>query len=207
MSEASSPRIAAVVLAAGLSRRMGTPKSLLPLGGKPLLVRVIETIVAAGGVEPVVVVTGHAADQINEILRPWHVHPVHNVAYATGGMLSSVQTGVGAVLGKADAFFMVLGDQPLVRPETLKTMCEAWTKSRPRVLLPTHKGKHGHPILLSADGADAILSLSRERDTLKSYTSKLSERTLELAIDDPAVLSDIDTPADYQAAVDRIAKP
>jgi CTP:molybdopterin cytidylyltransferase MocA len=206
MSNASSPRIAAVVLAAGLSRRMGTPKALLPLGGKPLLVRVIETIVSAGGIERVVIVTGHAADQISEILRPFPVHPVHNAAYASGGMLSSVQTGVAAVSRNCDAFFIVLGDQPLVRPQTLTAMCDAWNETRPRVLLPTHQGKHGHPILLSAEGTGEILSLSREHDTLKNYTSKFSERKLELEIDDPAVLSDIDTPAEYRAAVERIAE-
>ena len=202
------PRIAAVVLAAGLSRRMGTPKALLPLGDKPLLVRVIEAIVSAGGIEPIVVVTGHAAAEVEEILRPFPVHPVHNAAYATGGMLSSVQTGVAAVSGKADAFFMVLGDQPLVRPDTFTAMSRAWAQAtpRPRVVLPTYDGKHGHPILLASDGAHEILSLRGEQ-TLRSYTSTQSKRTLELAIDDPAVLSDIDTPQDYQTAIERLAQP
>src|SRR4051812_23149534 len=111
MSTSSSPpRIAAVVLAAGLSRRMGTPKALLPLGDKPLLARVIETIVSAGaGIDPIVVVTGHEAEKVVEILVPWKVHPVHNLAYATGGMLSSVQSGVAAVRDLCDAFFVVLG--------------------------------------------------------------------------------------------------
>jgi len=92
------------------------------------------------------------------------------------------------------------------RPQTLDRMCNAWFASRPRVLLPTHNTKHGHPILLSCDGAGEILSLSPQRDTLKTYTSKLTEHTLELAIDDFGVLADIDTPADYQAAVDRTAR-
>ena len=184
---------------------MGTPKALLPLGDKPLLARVIETIVTAGEIDPVVTVTGHEEVRVRQILTPWKVHPVHNVAYATGGMLSSVQTGVAAVLGRCDAFFVVLGDQPLVRAGTYRAMIDAWSESRPRVVLPKHAGKHGHPILLSATGADEILSLQRDQ-TLKSYTSKQAERTLELAIDDPAVLSDIDTPADYQAAVEQLAR-
>jgi molybdenum cofactor cytidylyltransferase len=205
-SSASSPRIAAVVLAAGLSRRMGTSKALLPLGDKPLLVHVIEAIVSAGGIEPIVVVTGHQADEIAKILRPLPVHPVRNPAYATGGMLSSIQSGVAAVAGKADAFFIVLGDQPMVRPETLRQMADAWRDSHPRVLLPAHGGKHGHPILLAAAGAEEIRSLPADA-TLKSYTTKYSEHTLELAIDDPAILCDIDTPADYQAAAQRFAGP
>ena len=201
-------RIAAVVLAAGLSARMGRPKSLLPLGGKPLLGHVIEAIVSAGKterIEPIVVVIGHAAQEVGKILQSFPVHPVHNPAYATGGMLSSVQTGVAAVMGKADAFFVVLGDQPMVRPATLAAMAAAWREQRPRVLLPTFDGKHGHPILLSVEGADEILSLPPDA-TLKSYTSRQSERTSEVAIDDPAVLADIDTPADYQAAVERLTQ-
>jgi molybdenum cofactor cytidylyltransferase len=119
-------------------------------------------------------------------------------------MISSVQRGVEAVAGKADAFFIVLGDQPMVRPGTMRAMADAWRAKRPRVLLSTYGGKHGHPILLAADGADEIRSLPSDA-TLKTYTSKYSEHTLELAIDDPAVLHDIDTPADYQAAVQRLA--
>ena len=206
--ESVAPRIAAVVLAAGFSTRMGQPKALLPFGGKPLLACVIETIAAAGGIAPIVVVTGHAAEAVGKILADLAnpaVHPVTNPAYATGGMLSSVQTGVAAVMGKADAFFVVLGDQPMVRPATLAAMAGAWRDKRPRVLLPTFDGKHGHPILLSVEGADEILSLPPEA-TLKSYTSTQSERTLELPIDDPAVLADIDTPADYQAAVERLTQ-
>ena len=185
---------------------MGSNKALLPMCGKPLLVRVIETILAAGGIDPIVVVTGHEAERIVEILRPLAVHPLHNPAYATGGMLSSVQKGVAAVEGRCEAFFVVLGDHPLVRPQTLTRMCNAWAESHPAVLLPSHDRKHGHPILLSADGAGEILSLSPQRDTLKTYTSKRTEHTLELAVDDPGVLADIDTPADYQAAVDRTAR-
>jgi molybdenum cofactor cytidylyltransferase len=199
-------RFAAVVLAAGMSRRMGQPKSLLDVGGKPLLVRVIDAAVAAGGIDPIidpiVVITGHVADQVAKILHGLPVHLIHNPAYASAGMLSSVQTGVAAVAGKADAFFIVLGDQPMVRPQTLRALADEWIVKRPRVLLPSHCGKHGHPILLSADGAAEILALG-ERDTLKTYTSKQLGQTLELEIDDSAILWDIDTPADYQAAVAR----
>ena len=207
--ESGPPRIAAVVLAAGLSTRMGQPKALLPFGGKPLLACVIETIAAVGGIAPIVVVSGHAAEAVGKILADLAnpaVHPVTNPAYATGGMLSSIQSGVAAVAKQADAFFIVLGDQPMVRVQTLRSMMRAWREKRPRVLLPTCDGKHGHPILLSCEGAGQILSLPRDA-TLKTYTSTQSEHTLELRVDDPAVLCDIDTPADYQAALERLTDP
>ena len=194
-------RMAAVVLAAGLSRRMGgQPKALLRLGPKPLLIHVIDAFRSAGGIDPIIVVTGHAADRVKEILQPLDVHVVHNEAYASGEMLSSVKRGVSAVLEQgAEAFFIALSDQPMVLPATISAMRDAWAHSRAAVMLPTYRGKHGHPILLSASGAEAILSLPEDA-TLKDYTSRLVEHTLELAVDDPAILHDLDTPADFSAA-------
>ncbi|MEO6435084.1 MAG: nucleotidyltransferase family protein [Tepidisphaeraceae bacterium] len=202
----SSSRIAAVVLAAGLSRRMGRFKPLLPIGDKPLLARVIDSLIGAGAIGPIVVVTGHAAAQVDSILKIYSVRAVHNPAYATGGMLSSVQTGLTSLRGEADAVFIVLGDQPMVRPDTIAALASAWRSAgaghRPRVVLPIHAGKHGHPILLSADGIDEVLALPPDH-TLKNYTNRHSERTLEVEVDDPAVHDDLDTPDDYAAALER----
>lgn len=193
-------RIAAVVLAAGMSRRMGSPKALLTLGDKPVLIHVIDALVSAGGIDPIVVVTGHEPGPIGRILQPFPVHVVHNEAYASGEMLSSVKTGVWALVpARADAFFIALSDHPMVRPKTISALASAWEQSRPRVLLPTFKQKHGHPILLSAAGAEEILALPADA-TLKTYTSRYAKHTLELSVDDPAILHDLDTPADYQAA-------
>src|SRR5690349_9699427 len=118
-------RIAAVILAAGLSRRMGQPKALMLLGGKPLIAHLIDAFRSSGEVDPIVVVTGHAAGQIQEILSPFHVHAVHNEAYASGEMLSSVKRGVSAVLEispPVDGFFIALADQPRVLPPTISKM-------------------------------------------------------------------------------------
>ena len=202
--DSQDSRIAAVVLAAGLSRRMGRVKSLLPFGDKPLLARVVEGIVSAGGIDPIVVVTGYAAEQVAPVLENYPVRPVHNPAYASGGMLSSIQTGLAAVRRDADAVLIVLGDQPMVRAETINAITSAWSRSRPRprVILPSHGGKHGHPILLSAAGIDEILSLSTEQ-SLKTYTNRHIEQTVESEVDDPAILLDLDTPDDYAAALGR----
>jgi CTP:molybdopterin cytidylyltransferase MocA len=153
-------------------------------------------------VEPIVVVSGHAAEQIHEILRHFRVHVVHNEAYASGEMVSSVKRGVSAVLEftpPVDAYFIALVDQPRVSPATISAMCDAWTKSRPVVLLPTFNGKHGHPILAATQHADEILALPPQA-TLKAFTSRHTEHTLELAVNDPAILQDLDTPAEFERA-------
>ena len=182
----------------------GKTKALLTLGDRPLIIHVIDAFRSAGGIDPIIVVTGHAADEIQHILTPFSVHVVHNEAYASGEMLSSVKAGISAVLEEhhpaVDAFFVALSDQPMVLPRTISAMRDAWTKhSRPVVVLPTFKGKHGHPILLSSERALEILALGDDA-TLKTFTSRHIKRTLELDVDDPAILHDLDTPADYQAA-------
>lgn len=196
-------RFGAIVLAAGLSSRMGQPKALLPFGDEFLLQHVVRTILATDAAGMVCVVTGHEREKISDSLRSFSVRLAHNASYASGGMLSSIQTGVIAVKDACDAFFIVLGDQPMVRPETINAMTRAWPASKPRVMLPTYGGGHGHPILLSAQGSDEIISLPSDA-TLKTYTSRYADSTIEVRVDDPAILEDIDTPAEYDAAVRRL---
>ena len=233
-----------------MSRRMGRPKALLPLGGVPLLARVVRTIGSVNAIDPIVVVTGHLPDQIDELLGDFNVERVHNPDYAAGGMISSVKAAMHAIAERCDAFFLVLGDQPLVRASTYQALLDAWTTSLPlpvprerageRVLpalagegeslkavrsfdllteipktkrtlspplslstwrgsvSPVNFGRRGHPILFPASAIDDILALSAGA-TLKDYTHR--HPSSEIAVDDPAILDDIDTPQDYDRAV------
>ena len=203
-------RIAAVVLAAGMSRRMGRPKALLPLAGLPLIVRVVEPIISVGSIGPIVVVTGHHADQVTRAMDGCEVQFSHNSEYEAGGMLSSVKTGVRSIQNECDAFFLVLGDQPLVQSSTYRALLDRdmglWPmldrshgpEAHVTMRQPTFDGCHGHPILLSSNSIDAILSLPSDA-TLKTYTHRIP--ALEIPVDDPGVLADIDTPDDYDRAV------
>jgi molybdenum cofactor cytidylyltransferase len=197
------PRIAAVILAAGQSRRMGRPKSLLPLGPKPVLAHVIDAVLAAELISKIIVVTGHEPARLEPILAGYSdVERVQNEHHERGGMLSSIQAGLAAVDGRADATFIVLGDQPLVRPTTLRTMISAYRARRPRVIVPSYAAQRGHPILLCARGLHQILALPADQ-TLQAYTKSQIEHTLELTVGDPGVVCDLDTPADYAAALTR----
>jgi molybdenum cofactor cytidylyltransferase len=216
---------------------MGSPKALLPLAGVPMIARVIETISSLPEIQPIVVVTGHAADDVSLALADFNLHLVHNPDYAQGEMLSSVKLGAAALESHCDAFFLILGDQPLIRSQTYQCLLDAYFNvgcsmlnvrcsfpetdehrtsntqhptSNPQILnpepqtlnpllQPTYNTHRGHPLLLPATAIKEILSLPPDA-TLKTYTQRTP--TLEIPVDDPAILTDIDTPEDF----DRVAK-
>jgi molybdenum cofactor cytidylyltransferase len=205
-----SKRVAAVVLAAGMSRRMGRPKALLPLGGLPMIVRVIEPLISIGSIHPIVVVTGHQAGQVEGAMAGCDVEFVHNSEFESGGMLSSVKSGCRAIIGRCHAFFLCLGDQPLVRENTYRELLPRdmglWPmlsashgpEARVTMAQPTHDSKRGHPILLSSDCINEILALP-DGATLKTFTQRID--THQIVVDDPGVVTDIDTPQDYDRAI------
>lgn len=204
--------IAAVVLAAGMSRRMGQPKALLPLGGMPMIARVVEPLGVIEAIDPIVVVTGHQANEVVDSLGGAAVEFVHNPDYEVGGMLSSVKAGCRAVAQRCCAFFLVLGDQPLVEPSTYRELLSGDTGLWPvravahgqaalgAMVQPTFDGRGGHPILLSSECIDGILALPDD-GTLKDFTARID--ATEIPVDDPGVLADIDTPQDYDLAVQK----
>lgn len=194
---------AALVLAAGLSRRMGRNKMLLPFGGRPMIARVIEGLRAAEKLSSITVVTGHESQEILAAAGEYtDVAFVHNADYIEGGMLSSVQAGVRALPKACDAFFLVLGDQPMVLPETLNALRKAILSGDASIAVPTYSGKRGHPALIARRFANEILMLGAN-DTLKTLMLRHAEETYHVAVDDPATVHDIDTPEDYEAALLR----
>src|SRR3954447_323982 len=131
-------------------------KAMLPFGGKPLLRRVVENIQSVPEVRVITVVTGHERAQILYAIQNLAVLHVHNPDYATGEMFSSIKTGLSVMRSRADAVLIAPGDQPSVRPSTLRMIVQAWLdadpSNRPRVVLPSFERKHGHPILLDSRG-------------------------------------------------------
>jgi CTP:molybdopterin cytidylyltransferase MocA len=181
---------------------MGRPKMLLPIGGKPMLAHVIDSLQASDAVSHIVVVTGHAEQEIRAVADEYTgVTFAHNAGYEAGGMLSSVKTGVTALPADCDAFFLVLGDQPLVQPATVSALAAAWIVERAPIVLPVHIGKCGHPVLISASLSPEILALG-EDETLKALMVRRPEDILEVAVPDVAVVEDVDTPDDYEMALD-----
>lgn len=194
--------IRGLIPAAGLSRRMGAFKPLLPFRGRT----VIETAAASlldGGAASVTVVTGFRAEEIEAVLRaafPGRVDFVRNPDYAESDMLRSVQLGCEA-LPDCEAFFLLPGDMPAVSPATVRALCAARPKAGPYILFPVRDGRRGHPPLIHAALRGAIRDY-HGGNGLRGLWEARRELIRTIGVDDGGVRTDLDTPADYQAILE-----
>jgi CTP:molybdopterin cytidylyltransferase MocA len=111
-------------------------------------------------------------------------------------MLSSVKVGAGAIAQSCDAFFIMLLDQPLVRASTLIAMAQTWRRRGSAIVVPAHGGRRGHPILVASRCADEIQSLPHDA-TLRDFVTQHRDDTQVVEVNDPGVLTDLDTPEDF----------
>ncbi len=149
--------IGAVILAAGESRRMGKPKLLLQIKGKPMIERIIDSFSSV--VDRLIVVLGHKPENLIPVLQKLKARWVVNENYHEG-MVSSFKKGLNE-LRDCRAVFLALGDQPFVDRKFLKQAIEAW-RNGARIVSPVYKGKKGHPVLFDQSLFDEILSLRKQ---------------------------------------------
>lgn len=214
----------AVVLAAGESRRMGTQKLLLPYGEAT----VVEAVAAAARksrVDRVLAVLGADAEEVRRALErgaaaaggvgsgagapdgpaaPTGPTP-RGVAFAVNedyrsGMLSSVQAAFRALPSDATAAVVMLGDQPFVAPRVIDAVVDAYRTSGRGIVVPVSGGRRGHPVLVDLKYRDEVLRLD-PADGLRQLLRAHPDDVEEVEADDPAILRDLDTPADYQDGV------
>jgi len=187
--------LTAIVLAAGLSRRMGAPKMLLPWRGTTVLGQVLQTL-KEGGIEDILVVVGANRDAVEEACRAETASYVFNPAFQEGEMLSSLQTGLGAVASNRDAVLVVLGDQPLLEARIVHAIVSAANAMRSELIVPSHSRHRGHPWLLGAawwEEVDAMRSPATLRDFLRAHAASIQH----VEVDTDSILTDLDTPQDY----------
>lgn len=189
--------ISAIVLAAGLSTRMGRPKLLLHVKGKPILQNVLEALSHAG-VDEVVVVLGAEAVEIRKRVRFARERVVVNSAYAEG-MSSSLKLGLMEVSSDSEAAVIVLGDQPFLSPSTVDKVVEAYRASGAPIVVPTQGGVRGNPVLFAKSLFPEVMRISGDAGG-KSVVGRHRGRVLEVPVEDAGVLFDIDTPSDYDRA-------
>ncbi len=193
------PRIGVVVLAAGMSRRMGATNKLLEeIDGVPMVVRAVDAALATRN-RPVVVVTGHQRDQVEATLADRPVEFAHNPAYADG-LSSSLRAGLGALPDGLDGALVCLGDMPRLGPAHIERLVDAYNPVEGRsICVPTRNGKRGNPVLWDAKFFAEMREVAGDvgaRHLIGAY----ADEVCEVEIDDEAIFVDIDTPAALTAA-------
>jgi CTP:molybdopterin cytidylyltransferase MocA len=180
--------IAAVILAAGASTRMGRPKALLDAGGETFLDRLIGVL--GEHCRPVIVVLGHNA----EAIRMRRIAVVVRNEHWEDGQLSSLQRGLNAVPKDTPVMFTLV-DHPGVQPSTVAALIDEFGRTGAAAVVPRYQGKRGHPVLCSAALAEELVALppgSQARHTVHRPD------TVYLDVDDPGVTQDIDNPEAYR---------
>jgi molybdenum cofactor cytidylyltransferase len=193
----SNRRIAVIILAAGMSTRMGRSKVLLPWDNNRPIIKVIVDRVKRMKFEDLVVVTGHMADQVSSALSHDPVRLVHNRDYREGDMLSSLQTGLRALAPEVSAALIVLGDQPMLDNRVVLQVINAYLEGKGSIVAPSFQNRRGHPLLIDRKFWSEILELPHggaPRDVINAHNDEIAYVT----VDNDSILRDIDTPTDYE---------
>jgi molybdenum cofactor cytidylyltransferase len=192
-------RIGAIILAAGESRRMGEPKLLLPWGEKSIIRQVCEQVVASGVYETIVV-AGRWDKEIRAQVSDLPVQVLFNSEYESGEMLSSLKLGLESLWHTSDASMIVLGDQPLIRLDTIRDVIGAYYAGKGRIVAPSYDNRRGHPIVIDRSFWSSIMNLPADaapRDVIRANDDEI----YHLVVNTDTVLRDIDTPDDYRRAI------
>ncbi len=189
-------RVTAIVLAAGVSSRMGVSKVLLPWDDEQTVIEAVVSRLIALRLHEIVVVTGHRHEDVVESLSHLPVRTVFNPNYARAEMLSSLQRGLQTLDDAVAACLVVMGDQPSLSSRVADEVLAAFAKCKGEVIAPTYRGQRGHPVLIGRRLWPDLLSLERgaPRDVIQRYPERL--HLLEVGTD--SILRDIDTPEAYQ---------
>ncbi|MBA3008957.1 MAG: nucleotidyltransferase family protein [Proteobacteria bacterium] len=190
-------KLAGIILAAGMGTRMGTDlcraKQLLPLGGRAVLAHVVENALAAG-LDPIILVLGHQAQEIMAAMDVSQVRVVVNPLYRTG-MAGSVRAGLGAVPSFCDGAMFLLGDQPLVDKAVLLKLIKAFTGSN--IVIPAFEGRQGNPVIFGAGFFSQLQQLKGDRGGRVLFDA-YPDHIRQVPVETDSVCFDLDTPEDYE---------
>jgi len=191
--------VAAIILAAGRSTRMGGPNKLLAeLGGKTL-VRIVTEQALASKAQGVIVVTGHQAEQVEKALHGLEVKFVRNPDFAEG-LASSVKAGVAAVPDHADSAVICLGDMPLISAHLIDRLIEAFAPDSGNLIaVPVSDGRRGNPVLWSRRFFNELMTLDGDIGA-RHLIARHSEAVAEVPVEGHGAFLDIDTPQALAAA-------
>jgi molybdenum cofactor cytidylyltransferase len=197
MTAAQQESIAAIILAAGESTRMGRLKQLLPWGETTLLAWQAAQMRKAGATD-VIVVLGHEADAIRAAVGDLDVRLVVNEAYQEG-RASSLRCGADAVADDVAAVLILGVDQP--RPAAVShALIARWQETKALLVIPSYGGRRGHPVLADGSLLAELRSVTEEELGLRAVTERHLKSTELVILQDQTISLDLNTPADYQSA-------
>ncbi|MGE0418797.1 MAG: NTP transferase domain-containing protein [Acetobacteraceae bacterium] len=189
----SAPTIAAIVMAAGRSRRMAPHNKLLVTdkSGKPMIARVVDNVLSSKA-RPILVVTGHQAEQVEQALGGRPIRYVHAANYADG-LSASLKEGIAAVPPECSAAVVCLGDMPLVTGRMIDRLMSMYDPDEGRlIVMPTFRGKQGNPMLWDRRFFQEILEITGDSGA-RFLVGKHADVVVEVEMADDAVLRDFDT--------------
>jgi molybdenum cofactor cytidylyltransferase len=203
-----SDPVAAIVLAAGESRRMGTSKALLDFGGETALARVVRVLGAVPVARTIVVLPPPHSMAMPRAFDREGVTTVVNVD-PSRGQTSSIRVGLASLGGAARAFLLCPVDVPLFEAADVRALLEARSAARSassaaRIFVPSHAGRRGHPVLFDRALAAEFAALG-DGEPGHAVLRRDESRVVHVARDNPFLVKDIDTPEDYRAACSWLA--
>jgi molybdenum cofactor cytidylyltransferase len=189
-------QVSAVVLAAGLSTRMGRPKMTLPWG-KTTVIQSVISILEESQIGDILVVTGGAREEVEKALKGSRARTVFNPDFQFQEMLSSLKVGLKNLTPHRTAALVVLGDQPQIERKVVREILAFYQNTGADLIVPSYRMHRGHPWLVSRPLWVQIHELSSDQ-TLRDFLNQQAEKISYLNVDTPSVLKDLDTPEDWQ---------
>jgi molybdenum cofactor cytidylyltransferase len=199
-NEHAPPPVAAIVLAAGGSSRMGEPKQLLQVSGQPMVRHAVEAACAAGLAQVVVVVGAHARAVV-AALADLPAEIVVNDEWA-GGMSTSLRAGLAALAPGVGAALVVLADQPSLTRGLLRALVARYRATGAPIVVPVYGDKRGNPVLFDRELFPELMAVQGDRGG-RGLLERHHDEVEWFEAGDPAVLRDIDTPEDYRAVIEQ----
>jgi molybdenum cofactor cytidylyltransferase len=188
-------RVAGVILAAGTSSRLGSPKQLLDLGGKPVLAHTLAAV-RQTTLDPIIVVLGHESERIAASVDLDQVQMIYNPDYLAG-QSSSVRAVLDVLPLDVAAIVFVLGDQPLVQPAVIERLASAFRQDLPNIVQPSYREGRGNPVLISRALFDELAQISGDTGARPLIERHRGQVRL-VDVSEYSRPDDIDTREDYE---------
>lgn len=194
-------KVGGIILTAGNSSRMGSPKALLKLGETTFLERIVN-LLKSSGVSPVCIIAGKHFIQISSRLTHLQEIMVRN-DHPEKGQLYSLQLGIEELKDKCDGLMMCLVDHPLIQESTFLQLIRAFENTDKEIIIPSYKDRKGHPVIFGSGVFQELLETPLDQGA-KPVVRKDVKRVALVEVKDKNILADIDTPEDFERFVGNV---